>query len=1244
MLDVTDPPDITAVGNITDTSDMSPCTAPPKVVPYLCGATGITTFKSGDHTYAAVTGNIDAGVQILNVTDPSNITAAGNITTSALTGGQAITTFESGNHTYAAVTSVGGSGYFSILNVTDPYDITAAGSVEDGVGNDGLKFKDPFGVAIFKSGSKIYAAVTGDTDHGVQMLDVTDPSVITAVGSITNSTSVKLAGAHGIAIFKSGTDTYAAVTANNDHGVQIIKIDKVDPTPPNLSLNGTTASVTIEAHDEYTDAGATCSDAVDKEDITLTSVSTVDITRVGNYTVTYSCMDTSGNNAVPVSRTVIVKDTTPPVIILNGPATVRVILGDTYREQGAVCRDMVDGDKDADVGGDTVVTSMPDSYMITYNCMDESENDATQVIREVIVRVPGPTAPADVTSANASGTYGPGEIVDVKITFTEKVNLETFRIRDNNGTNSSPFNALQSASSVTTIMIDSRHYALASSFSDDGIQIIDITDPLGPTAVTAVTDNSTANPTDYTELNGASSVTTTTIDSRHYALVASRIDNGVQIIDITDPSSPTAVSNVTDSTEANPTDYTVLKGAISITTTTIDSRHYALVASFFDDGVQIIDITDPSSPSAVAGITDCDTNCTATDYTVLKGAISVTTTTIQVNGVDRHYALVSSSTDDGVQIINITDPSRPSAIASVADSTGANPTDYTVLENAVSVTTTTIGTSHYALVASQDNDGVQIINITDPSRPSAVAGITDCDTNCTATDYTELKHAISVTTTAIQVNGADRHYALVASFLDSGVQIIDITDPSSPSAVASVEDSTGENPTDYTELQGVSSVTTTQIGSRHYALVSSLGDNGVQMIDITEPARPLNSLLPYVALDLVGDRRAAYAVMQDDDGKSLAFEYLVGPVDWTTDLAYLGTDALNLGRNNLTDAFDSTDLSGVMLPVPGSPHSLSYNKDIMLSDTAAFVTTWRTATNQDTITLPINGSGMTVVWGDGQVDRGISAPINHTYTTAGDYTVQVTGGLTVFNLNGHNDAPKMISIDQWGNASWTTMKDAFRGAGSMSYHATDAPDLSGVADMSSMFDGAASFNGDISGWSVSSATDMTDMFSGADIFAQNLGEWYIVPDDTSIAGPDIPGVVGSISAQNGFLENHNATYGIGTGGYSELFEIVNGNQLNMTSAGARSSYGVNVTASGPAVFEDGNNWRMLDVTVTSRYDPPVPPAFVSSELNRCYVDAGNYLFRGHRRDAQGDGSPCQDTHQGIGQLHGGWHNLDCRRA
>ena len=196
---------------------------------------------------------------------------------------------------------------------------------------------------------------------------------------------------------------------------------------------------------------------------------------------------------------------------------------------------------------------------------------------------------------------------------------------------------------------------------------------------------------------------------------------------------------------------------------------------------------------------------------MLKGAFSVTTTTIQVNGADRHYALVASSSDNGVQIINITDPSRPSAVVGITDcDIGCIDTDYPVLKNAVSVTTTTIDTSHYALVASNSlsDNGVQIINITDPSRPSAVVGITN---------YTAIQGASSVTTTTIQVNGTDRHYALVASITGKGVQIIDITNPLGPTAVASVTDNSTANPTDYTELQGANSVTTTQIGSRHYA-------------------------------------------------------------------------------------------------------------------------------------------------------------------------------------------------------------------------------------------------------------------------------------------------------------------------------------------------------------------------------------------------------------------------------------------
>ncbi|WOV93269.1 MAG: DUF5011 domain-containing protein [Candidatus Nitrosoabyssus spongiisocia] len=56
---------------------------------------------------------------------------------------------------------------------------------------------------------------------------------------------------------------------------------------------------------------------------------TVNSSLVGNYTVTYDSVDSAGNNATQVVRTVIISDApddTPPVITLIGNATVYVEL------------------------------------------------------------------------------------------------------------------------------------------------------------------------------------------------------------------------------------------------------------------------------------------------------------------------------------------------------------------------------------------------------------------------------------------------------------------------------------------------------------------------------------------------------------------------------------------------------------------------------------------------------------------------------------------------------------------------------------------------------------------------------------------------------------------------------------------------------------------------------------------------------------------------------------------------------
>ena len=80
--------------------------------------------------------------------------------------------------------------------------------------------------------------------------------------------------------------------------------------------------------------------------------------------------------------------------------------------------------------------------------------------------------------------------------------------------------------------------------------------------------------TQYPTLNGAASITTTTIGGSTYALVAANLDDGVQIINIDDPYNPTNVSSITDGTQ-----YPTLDGAVFITTTTIEGSTYALVAA-----------------------------------------------------------------------------------------------------------------------------------------------------------------------------------------------------------------------------------------------------------------------------------------------------------------------------------------------------------------------------------------------------------------------------------------------------------------------------------------------------------------------------------------------------------------------------------------------------------------------------------------------------------------------------------------
>ena len=157
-----------------------------------------------------------------------------------------------------------------------------------------------------------------------------------------------------------------------------------------------------------------------------------------------------------------------------------------------------------------------------------------------------------------------------------------------------------------------------------------------------------------------------------------------------------------------------------------------------------------------------------------------------------------------------------------------------------------------------------------------------------------------------------------------------------------------------------------------------------------------------------------------------------------------------------------------------------------------FVTTWRTASPNESITIPVRGSTgtYTVDWGDGTVTS-VTGDASHAYASPGEYQVVISGDFTrIYLIDGPN-AEKLQSIDQWGDTQWESMSSAFGGATNMVYRANDAPNLSNVTDMSKMFLHADSFNGDLSDWDVSGVRNMSCMFAGATSFNGDLSAWDV---------------------------------------------------------------------------------------------------------------------------------------------------------
>jgi len=309
--------------------------------------------------------------------------------------GDATVTIEVGtNYTDAGATAtdnVDGDITSSIV-VTGTADVNVLGNytisydVSDAAGNEAMQVTRT--VNVVDTTIPVITLVGDATvtiEVGTEYIDAGATATDTYEGNITyditivNSVDTSVVGSYTVTYNVSDTAGNAAAQVTRTVNVE-------DTTIPVITLSGD-ATVTIWVGAVYTDAGATATDNYDGN-ITdnITIVNPVNTAIVGSYTVTYNVSDTAGNAATQITRTVNVEDTTIPIIILVGDATVTIEVGTDYTDAGATATDNADGDLTSSiVTVSTINTAIVGSYTVTYNVSDTAGNEATQVTRTVNV-------------------------------------------------------------------------------------------------------------------------------------------------------------------------------------------------------------------------------------------------------------------------------------------------------------------------------------------------------------------------------------------------------------------------------------------------------------------------------------------------------------------------------------------------------------------------------------------------------------------------------------------------------------------------------------------------------------------------------------------------------------------------------------------------------------------------------------------------------------------------------------------
>jgi cysteine-rich repeat protein len=330
------------------------------------------------------------------------------------------------------------------------------------------------------------------------------------------------------------------------------------------------------------------------------------------------------------------------------------------------------------------------------------------------------------------------------------------------GFNLKPFVYAPSLNGANDVAI-SGNYAYATAFSDDGLEVLDISDPANPFHVDSLVDDASMlmDMPRHIEIIG------------DYAYVASSFDHGIQVFDISDPWHVVPTVSIEDTVA------TALAGAWDIEVV----GNYAYVSGGSDDGVQILDVSIPSAPVLVSAFFN-------NSSVKLDGARGLT--------ADNGKLYVTAAIDNALQIFDISSPTVLVPLGYVVDDSS------TFLSGATSVEVV----GNYAYVAGRSDSALSVIDVSVSSAPFEVTAIVGSPFN----PFGFIG----------EVDVSPDGNTLYAGGNNGYLSVVDISTPGVPSVISNYETNAGF-------LGGMDVV-----GSIVYAAFSS-GDR-IEILDVSDPA------------------------------------------------------------------------------------------------------------------------------------------------------------------------------------------------------------------------------------------------------------------------------------------------------------------------------------------------------------------------------------------------------------------------